>query len=358
MRAETIHCLERIEDLMDPAHLRRIQALHAACRRYEPIPHLPLVTLFSPPDWPRYNYQEILADREHMLVSELAGVYAGCLLKDDRLPSVRANYGTSILPSLFGCAVHTFSDNLPVALALHDTDKIRALVDAGVPDLRAGQGGAVLDTVAFYKEAFAPYPKIREWVSINLADTQGPMDAAEIVWGGTEMFVELYENPALAHRFLGLITDTMAAFTRVHQAIDGQPFDGACGPWGALGRVCVREDASVCLSGEMYDTFCKPYTQRLLDTFGGCIHWCGDGKAWWRSLIRLRHLSGVNPLQGQYYDPVEMHEACRTQHVMIWQWSTGLTPAQRERIRTGFSLIQWAADLEAAQRAYATHVDG
>jgi len=114
----------------------------------------------------------------------------------------------------------------------------------------------------------------------------------------------------------------------------------------------VREDASVMISGGMYDTFCKPYAQRLLEQFGGCIHWCGDGKAWWRSLITLRNLNAVNPCQGQFYDPVEMHHACRDAGVMVCQWTTGLTPAQREQIRTGFTLVQWAADVDAAKVVY------
>lgn len=82
------------------------------------------------------------------------------------------------------------------------------------------------------------------------------------------------------------------------------------------------------------------------------FHWCGDGKAWWRSLITLRHLTAVNPYQGQFYDPVEMHRACRDAGVMIWQWTTGLTPQQREVIRTGFTCIQGAGDVEAAKVMY------
>ncbi len=49
----------------------------------------------------------------------------------------------------------------------------------------------------------------------------------------------------------------------------------------------------------MYDEFCKPYAQRLLDAFGSCIHWCGDGKAWWRLLITLRNLTAVNSFTHQ-----------------------------------------------------------
>lgn len=349
MRAESIRCLELVEAALDPAHLAQTRQLWEDCRHYRPIPHLPLVCMCPAPDWPQYSMDEIQSDMEKMLVSELAHVYASCLVKEDSLPAIRANYGTGILPSLFGCEIMKFEHNtLPAALPLHDTDRIRAQVAAGIPDLRGGLGGRVLDTVTFYVEALKPYPKLREWVAIDLADTQGPLDAAEVAWG-SEIFMYMYEDPELVHAFLGLVTDTLAAFTRAHQAIDGIPFAPAPTP---LGRVCIREDSSVMVSGDMYDTFCKPYAQRLLDQFGGCIHWCGDAKAWWRSLITLRHLTAVNPYQGQYYDPVKMHHACRDAGVMIWQWTTGLTAQQREEIRTGFTCILWAGDVDAAKQAY------
>ncbi len=347
MRSETIRCLERVEFALDPVHLARARQLWTDCRHYRPISHLPIVVCCPAPDWPSYSMDEIQSDMEKMLVSELGPVYASALIGDDRLPEIRANYGTGILPSLFGCEIMKFEHNtLPAALPLHDEARIRDQVARGVPALRGGLGGRVFDTVAFYVEALKPYPKLREWVTINLADTQGPLDAAEVVWG-SEIFEMMYADPELVHAFLDLVTETLAAFTRAHAAIDAVPFDPPPTP---LGRVCIREDATVMISGAMYDEFCKPYAQRLLDEFGGCIHWCGDGKAWWRSLITLRHLNAVNPFQGQFYDPAEMHRACRDAGVMVWQWTTGLTSEQRARIPTGFTLIQWVDDLAAGKR--------
>jgi hypothetical protein len=344
MKAETTQYLELVESALDPVHLARTRQLWEDCRHYRPISHLPLVTCCPATDWPRYSMAEIQADMEKMLLSELGPVYASALVKDDRLPEIRANYGTGILPSLFGCEiVHLDPTTLPAALPLHDEARIREHVTKGVPDLRGGLGGSVFDTVAFYVEALNPYPKLRKWVTINLPDTQGPLDAAEIIWG-SEIFEAMYADPELVHAFLNLVTDTIATFTRKHQVIDGVPFNPAPNP---IGRVCIREDASVMISGAMYNEFCKPYAQRLLDEFGGCIHWCGDGKAWWRSLITLHKLNAVNPYQGQFYDPVEMHKICREAGVMIWQWTTELTPEQRAQIRTGFTLIKGFTDIKA-----------
>lgn len=349
MRPETTACLERVEDALDPDHLAEVRERWLDARHYRPVSHLPLMTVSCAPDWPVVSMEEMQKDPEKMLIAELSRVYACALVQDDTLPTIRANYGTGILPSLFGCEIKHFEhETLPAALPLHDVDCIRDLIAAGVPDLRSGLGGAVLDTVAFYREALAPYEKLRTWVEIDLADTQGPLDAAEIIWG-SEVFMYMYGDPALVHAFLDLVTETHIAFTRAHQALDGVPFDRCCNP---LGRVSVREDASVMVSGEMYDSFCRPCTQRILNTFGGRIHWCGDGKAWWRDLITMADLIAVNPFQGQFYDPVEMHTACRKEGVMIWQWTTGLTPEQREAIPTGFSCWQWCGEIDAARQVH------
>jgi len=351
MRPETEQCLAKLEATLDPEHLTQTRQRWDDALHYRPISHLPLVMCAGAPDWPKYCMDEIQTDPEKMLLSELGPVYASCLLRDDRLPSIRANYGTGILPSLFGCEIKSFEhETLPAALPLHDTDRVRELVNAGIPDLRSGLGGKVFDTVAFYVDALKPYPNLSRWIEINLADTQGPLDAAEVIWG-SEIFMYMYEDPELVHAFLSLVTDTLAAFTRAHQAIDCIPFDVDAAP-DPLGRVCVREDASVMVSGEMYDEFCKPYAQKILNEFEGKIHWCGDGKAWWRSLITLDNLTAINPLQGQFYDPVEMHHACRDQGVMIWQWSTGLTPEQRAQIQTGFAGISWTGSVDEARQAH------
>jgi hypothetical protein len=353
MRPETLRCLEQLEVSLNLEHLERTRQLWQDCRQYRPVPHLPLVVSCPAPDWPQPTMAEIQVDRELMLLSELAPVYAACLVGDDTLPMIRANYGTGLLPSLFGCEIKHFEhETLPAALPLHNVGRIRELVAEGVPDLRGGLGGRVLDTVAFYGEALAPYPTLREAVLMDLADTQGPLDAAEIIWG-SEIFLAMYEEPELVHDFLALVTDTIAAFTRAQQALDGLAFSD---PRAPIGRVCVREDASVMVSGEMYERFCRPYTQRLLGEFGGSVHWCGDGQAWWRALITMENLTAVNPFQGQFYDPVEMHEACREAGVMLWQWTTGLTPAQRAEIPTGFTLIQWIGSVAETRRIYADWV--
>jgi len=105
MRSETIYCLERAESALVHAHLVRTRQLRDDCRHYRPISHLPVVVRAPAPEWPGYTMDEIQSDMKKMLISELTPVYASALIGDDRLPEIRANYGTGILPPLFGCEI-------------------------------------------------------------------------------------------------------------------------------------------------------------------------------------------------------------------------------------------------------------
>ena len=95
-----------------------------------------------------------------------------------------------------------------------------------------------------------------------------------------------------------------------------------------------------------------PYTQRLLDEFAGCVHWCGDAKAWWRSTLQLRNLAAVNPYQSEFYDPVEMHRAASARRVAIFQWTRVPSPEARRQIQTGFAVMAYGENLDDAKRIF------
>lgn len=48
-----------------------------------------------------------------MFISELARVYEGALLKDDRSYTIRANYGRVLLAAIVGCDYWQDQENMP-----------------------------------------------------------------------------------------------------------------------------------------------------------------------------------------------------------------------------------------------------
>ncbi len=148
---------------------------------------------------------------------------------------------------------------------------------------------------------------------------------------------------------MSLIVDAILNVVREHRRIDGRPLQEHDGTWHHLGGLCVRNDSSVTLGREQYRQLIRQHDERLLEPWGGWIHFCGRA-AWWQELLEIPHLRGINPYQGEFYDLPSMYERCAAARVPIVQWTTPLNAECRERIRTGFSRIVYAPNLEAAKR--------
>lgn len=342
--------LERLENLIDLEHVARTRELQRRAFAFQPVDHIPTVIHYplSPDEWPHFGFEEIFVDPTKMLLHELADVYAGAKLQDDRLYGIRANYGTGIVAALFGCPTVVFADSLPIATAVTPA-QLERILDGDIPVLHRGLPGRALETVAFFREALRPYPKLSQAVGSQLLDIQGPFDNAAIIWG-SDIYTAIYDAPKRVARLLELVTEATLALVREHRRIDGCPLDEHDGAWNFLGGVCIRNDATINLSPQHYVEHVRPYDARLLAPYGGWIHFCGRTR-WWEQLLDLPNLRGINPYQGEFYDLATMYERCAAAGVAIVQWTRPLDDRCRERIRTGFSRIVWVEDYAAACRA-------
>jgi len=338
LRDLTLRCLEKLENTIDLEHVRRTSDLQRKAFAFEPVDHIPTAIRYPLPEdeWPVFTFQQIYDDMEWMLLEQLGHVYSSARLKDDGLYGIRANYGTGLVASLFGCPIHTFEDVLPVATAAGDEDTVRGIIDRGIPDLRGGIMGRALDTVAFYRDVLAGYPKLNQAVQSQMLDTQGTFDNASIIWGSS-IFYALYDDPEIVGQLLQLVTDTIDALVREHRRIDGGDLCEHAGDWQHLGGICLRNDSCINLSRAMFQRYVKPYDAQLMGKYGGWTHFCGKAHAWWPELLDLPGIRGINPYQGEYYDLLEMYPLCASRRVAITQWMEPVSAPARERIRTGFS---------------------
>jgi len=146
--------LEELDALVDPAHVRECERLLEDTFSYREVERLPSLNPDPVEGWPTFPYSEAFHDPEKMLVNELAGAYLGGKLRDDRMYTIRANYGVGTVASLFGCRISLTMNNMPWCEALSE-DRLLEALERGVPEMTAGLGCRVLETERFYIDSHA-----------------------------------------------------------------------------------------------------------------------------------------------------------------------------------------------------------
>ena len=255
---------------------------------------------------PDIHINDAIGNPELMLLAQLKDA-SWALSTRTANPCIRANYGTGILSSLFGAELYIMPremHTLPTTRQFGSTDHIRALLDKGLPALTGGLGQRVFDFAELCSEAFSHYPLVQKYIEIYHPDVQGPLDIAELMWGG-EMFYAMYDEPELVHELLCLISDTYTAFLEKwfrlcpdHPQINSH--------WSHLryrGHIVLRDDSAMNLTPQFYQEYAFPYDARLLEHFGGgVVHFCGRGDHYIEKLCAIPHLTGINLTQPELND--------------------------------------------------------
>lgn len=332
--------LEKLDSLIDLDHIRRSEQLLEDTFSYKPVERLPVLNPDPVPGWETFPYSEAFYDMEKMLVNELAGVWQGAHLKDDRMYTIRANYGVGTVASLFGCRISLTMNNMPWCEPLSENELLKVL-DNGVPDLSSGLGARVFETEQFYRDTLSKYPNLCKAVHIFVCDTQGPFDTAHLIMGH-RIYTEIYDNPELVHRLLDIVTETYIAFTKAQKEIIGEGND-----WSYHSQMKVRggtricEDAPTNISATAYLDFCQPYNERCLAAFkGGWIHYCGKGYQIFPHVISTPGLCGVNFGNPEVQDLQYIYAEASKRGIGIISWSGPFTPEDEKIIKTGISLIK------------------
>jgi hypothetical protein len=254
-------------------------------------------------EWPHIMVNDTLDDVDKMVLQQYAICSNAMATGKGELLSVRCNYGTGIIPSLFGAKLFVMPyefDTLPGTKNLQEgKEDIRKLISQGVPDFRQGLGGKVFEAAKRFLEIGRIYPKIGKHVHVYAPDTQGPMAICQSLWG-SNLYLDFYDEAALAHQMLNLATQTFIEFTKEWYKLVPPIKEGYCINWGLFhkGQVLIRDDDAMNLSPEMFEEFIKPYDQKILDKFGGgVIHFCGRGDHYIPILHQMKGVFAINMSQ-------------------------------------------------------------
>lgn len=304
-------------------------------------------------EWPKVVVNDAIDDLDQMVYSQLR--MCSDMLADGtgELLCVRANYGTGIIPSMFGAEVFIMPrehDILPGTRPLPDGKTgIRAILEKRETNFSAGLAGRVFALAERYGELTRDYPNISRFVNVYDPDLQGPLALCEAMWG-SELYMDLYDDEETVTAALDFLTDTYIAFTKKWKAVRPDFDGGHAVEWGMLhrGGTIIRNDAAMNISGDMYEEFIMPRDQRILDEFGGGVHFCGRGDHYIHHLAGLNSLSVINLSQPECNDMEVIYQNTVDRDIII----IGLRSDEvkravecgrdlRGRVNSGASMAAW-----------------
>lgn len=255
---------------IDDAGLERIEKLYARYRLLHDDPDAgrPMI-IVNTPTLNEPSLGERLADPLVMLRAELDMLRSHLEIQDDRVPSVRVQFGTAQVAAAFGCRMHVPENSLPAAgdHVLTCAEDVRRL---NLPALDAGWYGKLAEWTELWKA------NLPEGVHIQHPDIQSAFNSAHLI-RGNDILTDFYDQPELVDLLLDRVTDFMLAITRhVKAMISNDPewfFD-----WGALwkGGARISNCSMQMISPALYREHVLPRDIRFLKGMGGGrMHYCG-----------------------------------------------------------------------------------
>jgi len=244
--------------------------------------------------FPDYNAGEIHNDKDKMLLFGMKGMLSAVSGKMQAVPSIRANMGCGIIPSLFpGIKPILFYDNRMPWIKNHlSKDEIKALREKDIKI--TDEFKLALEHMVYITEKIEG-----TGVYVYPLDLQGPVDTAHLVYGD-EFFSDLYDDPELMHHLLDL--SVYAINLSVDECLKIIPkssevlthYSSLAMP-RSKGGLKISEDTSTLLSPWLIDEFTIPYMNRVLEhAAGGYIHYCGKHDHLFKRILEQDLAFGIN----------------------------------------------------------------
>jgi len=285
--------LDRVCELIaahaDAARIADAKRRHAdvlAGRRTDYLPMIfPVATPPEAADWPDFDWHERFHDPGKSLFMQLKDTVLPRICGDsDYVPGVRADLGTINCMTVFGAEWRVTGENRSVITKYVPKD---VLAEFELPDDISAMGEIprVVEHMTHHVEALRSRG-LGEVVSVYHCDQQGTFDIAAMT-RGHEIFTDMYEDPPLVHRLMGLCTEVYVAVTKLCKRISGEAVGGAgngVGVWMDAGAVRMCGDSDILVGERCFREFIQPYHRRAFDALGGgWFHYCGGWEGTGRS---------------------------------------------------------------------------
>ena len=309
-------------------------------------------------EWPKININACINDTDLMIYQQLKGVSDTLTGGKGELLAIRPNYGTGIIPSMYGAEVFIMPDNtntLPCTRPLPGgMSAVKKILDKQEKDFSnglAGRGmaGQVFGFLERWDEISRAYEAVRRYVYVYNPDLQGPFPLADALWG-SEIYTDIYDEPETVHEAINFFADVIIAFLKKYHALC-PPFNpGHSVEWGLLhsGGVIIRNDAAMNISGDMYREFVMPEDERIIKTFGGGVHFCGRGDHYIAHVSDIHLLSTFNMSQPECNNMETIYQNTIDKGIVIigmpdFEVKRAVSAGRnlRGRVHCGASLAAW-----------------
>ena len=323
---EVRRILEYLEERIDLEHVARAQARQQAALDFADLDRPPLVFYlpYEGREFTPYPYPEAFADPAKMMVNELligfTSLYHAVDLRDDAPYCLRPNLGTVLIASMLGAEIRMLENNMPWAVPSGDSERIRAIVQSPLPDVRAGLGQRVLDQYDYYDEAVSRYPRCKQALNWTLPDLQGPFSIAELLWG-PRIYTAFYDEPDLIVQLLAKVT---AQILMAYRAFRTRTTDSSRDGYSHQHAVAVkcklliRNDSMVNISPRMYRDIVRPFDEQLAQALSSVgVHFCGNGMHQVENLLQIRELTCLDIGQPDKMDLDKLYTQAASRRVAL-----------------------------------------
>ncbi len=357
--------LEYLEEQTNLENQAAIRERYRKALCWEPVDRLPVSFTYPlPGDFPfqPHPHREIFDNPEKMLYNQLvhgfkASIACHHLLNDDLPYTVRADFGTGIIASIFGATIEQVEDNPPWVLPLQ-MDAMQRILDLDPLDFSLGWCPRVIQTYQCYHELLANYPKLQQVIAITLPDLQGPFDNAELLCG-SDIFLDLYDRPETVNAVLASMARAQVGFARRLKPLIQEKLEGFFHQHAMMmaGNILIRNDSPIMMSAQMYRELIAPHDAFVLrEMDGGGIHSCGNIIHLAESYLEVPRIAVLDLGQAAMNDLDALYIHARMHNIPLNRLEVPeqqlLSGEVLKRFPTGVVLRHHAASLEAAKEIF------
>ena len=359
------YLLEHLCRVTDRERLAENETRHCRALAWDPVDRLPLI-VSHPPDtegaFAPYPHREIFGDPEKMLFNELVSAFDTSIAHahetDSDLPcTVRANFGTVLVASVFGADVRQVADNPPwVFHGDHADITLEAVTEHDPLDVSRGWFTRAEETYAAYIRILDAYPELRGAIRLVLPDLQGPFDTLELLVG-SGVFESLVMDAELVGRALDAVAQTQIALARRITPLLSDGPDGFAHQHATMirGNALLRNDSVIMMSPDMYRDQIAPHDARVLrELGGGGIHCCGNVERHLAAFMDVENIRCFDFGQSELNDIDALYAFAQERRVPLVRVAASeedlMTGRVLTRFPTGVSLVHRAASRADAAR--------